>query len=82
VERRPCTKRLPLWHFVRASPRGTATKARDAAADWLADLLKDGPVAVDEIKKHAEDAGSAWRTIRRDNEILGIQPRKQTFAGG
>lgn len=62
--------------------RGPAPTTRDAATDWLADLLKDGPVAVDEIKKQAKDAGLAWRTIRRANEVLGIVPRKRTFAGG
>jgi hypothetical protein len=63
-------------------PRGPAPKTRDAASDWLADLLKDGPMAVDEIKIQAKDAGLAWRTVRRANEVLGIVARKRTFAGG
>jgi hypothetical protein len=62
--------------------RGPAPTTRDAATDWLADLLQNGPVAVEEIKKQAKDAGLAWRTIRRANEVLGIVPRKRTFAGG
>lgn len=62
--------------------RGPVPRTRDAATDWLADLLKGGPVTVDEIKKQAKDAGLACRTIRRANEVLGIVPRKQTFAGG
>jgi putative DNA primase/helicase len=63
-------------------PRGPAPKTRDAASDWLADLLKDGPMAVDEIKIQAKDAGLAWRTVRRANEVLGIVACKRTFAGG
>lgn len=64
------------------SSRGPAPKTRDAATDWLANLLRNGPVPVEEIKTQAKEAGLAWRTIRRANEVLGIVPRKRTFAGG
>ena len=34
------------------------------------------------IREQAKAAELGWRTIRRANEVLGIVPRKRTFAGG
>src|SRR5208282_6418492 len=45
-------------------PRGTA-KERDRAADWLLDLLKDGPVPKARVMKSARAHNSSLRTIQR-----------------
>ncbi|MBM4097972.1 MAG: hypothetical protein FJ261_14540 [Planctomycetes bacterium] len=62
--------------------RGPAPTTRDAATVWLAELVRAGPMPVEEIKQQAKAAELGWRTIRRANEVLGIVPRKRTFAGG
>lgn len=62
--------------------RGPEPTTRDAAAEWLAELLKDGPMPVAEIREQAKAADLGWRTIRRAQESLGIVPRKKTFDGG
>lgn len=66
----------------RVSSRGPAPVRRDAAAEWLAELLRFGPVAVKEIKESAKAAELAWRTVRRASEVLGVIREKQTFSGG
>jgi putative DNA primase/helicase len=62
--------------------RGPEPKTRDAASEWLADLLKDGPMPVADIREQAKAADLSWRTIRRAQESLGIVPRKKAFGGG
>ena len=55
---------------------------RDNAAGWLRDLLADGPMAANEVKAQAKDAGYAWATVRRAKYALGIKPTKTRFGGG
>jgi putative DNA primase/helicase len=62
--------------------RGPEPTTRDAASEWLADLLKDGPMPVVDIREQAKAADLSWRTIRRAQESLGIVPRKKAFGGG
>jgi hypothetical protein len=62
--------------------RGPEPTTRDAAAEWLAELLKDGPMPVADIREQAEAADLGWRTIRRARESLGIIPRKKAFGDG
>jgi hypothetical protein len=64
------------------SKRGPEPTTRDAASEWLADLLKDGPMPVVQIRQQAKAADLSWRTIRRAQESLGIVPRKKAFGGG
>ncbi len=64
------------------SKRGPEPTTRDAAALWLAALLRDGPLPVSEIREQAKAADLSWRTIRRAQEALGIVPRKKAFGGG
>ncbi|MFO0800084.1 MAG: AAA family ATPase [Gemmataceae bacterium] len=65
-----------------AAGRGPDPTARTAAADWLAELLCNGPVAAAEVRTEATAAGMKWETVRRAREALGIRPRKQSFGGG
>jgi hypothetical protein len=66
----------------RENKRGPEPTTRDAASEWLADLLKDGPMPVVDIREQAKAADLRWRTIRRAQESLGIVPRKKAFGGG
>jgi hypothetical protein len=54
-----------------------AKTAREEAKDFLMDLLSEGPVLQKEIKKSAEGAGLAWRTVQRAKGSLGIKARRQ-----
>jgi AAA domain len=56
---------------------GEQAGARRAAQEWLADLLSNGPMPSEEVKGAAGQAGLAWGTVRRAQESLHIQPRKQ-----
>lgn len=42
------------------------------AADWLRDLLKDGPVSAREVKRCGDEAGYAWRTLQRTCGALAL----------
>ncbi|WP_233217382.1 AAA family ATPase [Trinickia dabaoshanensis] len=50
---------------------------REEAAAFLADLLADGPVATKVVRKEADGAGHAWRTIERAKRDLGIEAEKR-----
>lgn len=50
----------------------------DAAA-FLRELLEDGPLSVAEIKRHADDAGFAWRTVQRAMKKAGVESRRAGF---
>ena len=54
--------------------------ARDEAEEFLRELLETGPMATDDIKAEAKDAGISWSTIRRAKEAIGARPRKIGFA--
>jgi hypothetical protein len=50
--------------------------ALDEAADVLRTILAGGSVAARDVKREAEQAGIAPRTLRRAQALLGIRPRK------
>jgi len=54
---------------------------REDAADWLRDVLSDGPVATTELQKQAKMAGHAWRTVRRAKDRIGAVSVKQSYSG-
>ncbi len=55
---------------------------RDEAAAWLAAILADGPVPARRIRAEAEQAGHAWRTVRRAQQRLGVLVTKQNYHEG
>ncbi len=63
-----------------AEPEGDADDggARDCA-DWLRDFLKDGPVSAREVKRCADEAGYAWRTVQRAMRRAGADSRRIGF---
>jgi putative DNA primase/helicase len=55
---------------------GSAPAARNAAEDFLRELLADGPVPSKKIEPEANEAGFSWRTVRRAKETLGVAVKK------
>jgi hypothetical protein len=47
--------------------------------DWLRQLLTNGPLDARQIKRAAEQAGFAWRTVFRAKQRLGIDAVKLGF---
>jgi putative DNA primase/helicase len=50
--------------------------ARSEARDFLVLELEAGPAPTTDLKRRADDAGIAWRTIERAKKQLGIRARK------
>lgn len=60
---------------------GDGRTERDDAADWLAELLADGPVLAKDAMQEAKDAGHSMGTLRRAKARLGVKSRKRSFVG-
>ncbi len=58
-----------------------AEPARDVDA-FILGCLADGPRSASAMKKDADGAGFAWRTVHRAKRRLGIEARKQGMSGG
>ncbi|MBK8915695.1 MAG: AAA family ATPase [Phycisphaerales bacterium] len=54
----------------------------DAAAEWLRELLADGPRDAKEVFAAAAEAGFSGATIKRARRLAQIRPRKRGFEGG
>ncbi|WP_086120950.1 AAA family ATPase [Hydrogenophaga sp. IBVHS2] len=50
--------------------------AQDCAAEFLTDLLRDGPTPTKTVEAEAKAAGIAWRTVRRASDALHVKKRK------
>jgi putative DNA primase/helicase len=61
---------------------GDGARPCDEAAQFLRELLADGPVPAKQIKADADSAGLAWATVRRAKDRLGIKPHKASMDGG
>lgn len=57
------------------TPNGAGGE-REAAKDFLATELEEGPVAVNSLKTMAEQAGLSWRTVKRAKHDLCILAEK------
>jgi len=55
---------------------------RHSAADFLREVLKDGPTPAKTVKAEAAEAGHAWNTVRRAADALLIIKKKDGMAGG
>jgi hypothetical protein len=55
---------------------------RDDAADWLRDLLADGPRPTREVEAEAKEAGYSGATLRRAKAAAGVIARKRAFGEG
>ncbi|WP_412548885.1 AAA family ATPase [Ralstonia pseudosolanacearum] len=50
--------------------------AKDAAIEFLQEVLGDDVVPMKAIEAEAKEAGIAWRTVRRAADALGVKSRK------
>lgn len=53
-----------------------AGSAKEEAAEFLIQLLKDGVAASKHVQAQAKDAGISWATVRRASEALGVKKRQ------
>jgi len=60
-------------------PEGRSTL--EEAKQFLLEVLGEGPVAQKEIKSQAEEAGFAWRTVRRAKGALGVKADREGGIG-
>jgi putative DNA primase/helicase len=52
---------------------------RDDAAAWLADALAAGPLTAAEVRRQADEAGHAWRTVQRAMGAAGVVAKRTGF---
>lgn len=60
-------------------PEGSGDDVRGDAAGFLRDLLAEGPVSARDVKRHADEAGFAWRTVQRAMRQAGVQSQRVGF---
>ncbi len=60
------------------SRRQDRPERREARA-WLQELLADGRVGAKDVQQLAKEAGHKWPTVRRAQNDLGIEPKKEGF---
>ena len=66
---------MPRYHGRRKR------RALEAATDFLHEVLKDGPVLVQDIKEAAKENGIAWRTIQRAKAQIPVRARRREDRG-
>lgn len=64
-----------------AEAQGEEVEERRDAASWLRQLLAGGPSPVKDIKRQADEAGHAWRTVQRAMRIAGVESKRDGFGG-
>jgi len=55
---------------------------KSEATEFLRDVLKAGPMAANDVKKEACDAGISQKSLRTARQALGIKPQKSSMEGG
>lgn len=56
--------------------------AKEAAEDWLLELLDGGPTPSNTVKKDSRESGYSWATVRRAADALGVIRRKGGMDAG
>lgn len=56
---------------------GSSTQPRSEAADFLKELLKDGPVGSKMVEEQAEERGISRRTLNRAKSDLGVVSKQR-----
>jgi RecA-family ATPase len=70
-------------HQLLATPREEEhADARNEAAEFLNEVLARGPVAANQIKDEAKDAGISERTLWRAKKVLGVMAYREGGTGG
>ncbi len=62
-----------------AEAQGEDAEERRDAASWLRELLSGGELPVNEVKRQADDAGHAWRTVQRAMRTAGVESKRSGF---
>ena len=55
------------------------SSATEQAAEFLRDLLKDGPIPSKQLKADAADAGHSWSTVKLAKQQIGVVARREGF---
>jgi len=61
---------------------GDGESSRTEAADFLREVLADGPVPSKEVQRQAREAGVPWITVRRAGDDLMVLKRKGGMTDG
>lgn len=64
------------------TPDSDERTEKNEAADWLREILRDGPVKAAEIRKKANADGFAWRTVQRARKQAGVTSERSGFGSG
>jgi putative DNA primase/helicase len=67
--------------LIEAAEDDAVRTRKDEAADWLREILADGPRKAKEVEIMARKAGFTDKVLRNAREKLKIVPRKQGFRG-
>lgn len=62
-----------------ADPAGDDDGGARDCAEWLREFLAAGPVSAREVKRCADEAGYAWRTVQRSMRKAGADSRRAGF---
>lgn len=62
-----------------ADPAGDDEGGAQDCATWLRDFLATGPASAREVKRCADEAGYAWRTVQRAMRRAGVDSRRGGF---
>ena len=54
----------------------------EKATQFLREQLQNGPKAVKDIEKAAENENLSWRTVETAKELLHVSTRKTALGGG
>jgi putative DNA primase/helicase len=68
--------------LMAAEQMDSTSDEADEAEAFLADALRDGPVATRDLKAAANANGHAWRTVERAKKGLGAVAVKGDFKAG
>jgi putative DNA primase/helicase len=65
-----------------AANAGENRSERNDAAEWLGEVLADGPMPVKDLERMARDSGVSWPTVKRAKDELGVQSNRSGFGRG
>jgi putative DNA primase/helicase len=77
-ERAPVEQTADQFLRERAKP-GPEPEAQNEAAEWLQNLLAEGPMETKAIEREAKNAGVSWASVRRGKDIAGAKAEKNEF---
>jgi len=61
---------------------GPAPEKRDAAAEWLTEVLQNGPTPVAQLQREAHAAGLSWSTVQRARKAINAKTKKMDMDAG